>query len=58
MKKIVFKLEAGRVLTKNNVPVLMFSKTDNISPADADILAHRIVNALNHMEMIREGELK
>lgn len=57
MKKIIYALDAGRTLTKNGVPVLTFAR-QTLSPIDADILAHRIVNALNHIELIRQREVQ
>lgn len=57
--KIKYGLTAGRVITKNNEEVLTLHRVFdgggyNLSPVDADMLARRIINALNHMEMKRQ----
>jgi hypothetical protein len=56
-KKIVYGLDAGRTLTKDGTPVLTFAR-QTLSLVDADILAHRIVNALNELEDRRIKEDK
>jgi hypothetical protein len=63
MKKIVYSLDAGRVILKNGTAIMTLNHvTDNgmprLCPADADIFAHRVVNALNHMELIRQRKVK
>lgn len=54
-----YKLQAGRIIEKDGEAILSLHRVGSdaagytVSPADADILAHRIVNALNHMELLR-----
>lgn len=53
-----YGLEAGRMITIDGKGALVLAHVLNnnvsaMSPVDADILARRIVNALNHMEVLR-----
>jgi hypothetical protein len=53
-----YGLDAGRILTIDGLPMMVFvkamaSNAPALATSDADILAHRIVNALNDMELRR-----
>ena len=51
-----YHLSAGRCIAKDGRDVITIHRIEGspLSPVDADILAHRIVNALNHMELVRK----
>jgi hypothetical protein len=54
-----YTLGAGRFIVKDGRNIAYIGRAFDgvaweLSPADTDILAHRIVNALNHMELIRK----
>jgi ribosomal protein S15P/S13E len=64
MNKLKYGLEAGRTITKNGTAIMTLGHVIipatgamALSPVDADILAHRIVNALNHMEALRQKKV-
>jgi hypothetical protein len=58
--KLKYSLVSGRAIMKNGIAIAMLERVGSdsygytLSPADTDILAHRIVNALNHMELKRQ----
>lgn len=57
-------LDAGRMICKDGIAMLSLNRIGDdhtgytLSPVDADILAHRIVNALNDMELRRVRKVR